>query len=52
MEALQERVERIVERLKPWSWLWPPMAFAAGLGSFFRLFDVGCGIRPLSWARI
>ena len=35
MEALQGRVERIVERLKPWSWLWPPMAFAAGLGSFF-----------------
>lgn len=35
MEALQGRVERIVERLKPWSWLWPPLAFAAGLGSFF-----------------
>ena len=35
MAALQGYVERIVERLKPWSWLWPPMAFAAGLGSFF-----------------
>ncbi|WP_404474159.1 DUF2914 domain-containing protein [Vreelandella venusta] len=33
--SLQNRVERLVERLKPWSWLWPPMAFAAGLGSFF-----------------
>ncbi|WP_218313527.1 DUF5924 family protein [Halomonas sp. 18071143] len=33
--AIQAWVERLVERLKPWSWLWPPMAFAAGLGSFF-----------------
>ncbi|HDZ45720.1 hypothetical protein LCGC14_0098360 [marine sediment metagenome] len=33
--SAQQRIERIVERLKPWSWLWPPMAFAAGLGSFF-----------------
>ncbi|WP_249977689.1 DUF5924 family protein [Vreelandella olivaria] len=33
--SLQQRVERLVERLKPWSWMWPPMAFAAGLGSFF-----------------
>lgn len=33
--SLQNRVERLVERFKPWSWLWPPMAFAAGLGSFF-----------------
>ncbi len=33
--ALQTRIERTVEGLKPWSWLWPPMAFAAGLGSFF-----------------
>lgn len=33
--SIQSRVERTVERLKPWSWLWPPMAFAAGLGSFF-----------------
>ncbi len=33
--ALQARVERTVERLKPWSWLWPPIAFGAGLGSFF-----------------
>ncbi|RUR29956.1 DUF2914 domain-containing protein [Vreelandella andesensis] len=33
--ALQTRAERTVERLKPWSWLWPPIAFGAGLGSFF-----------------
>lgn len=35
VSSLQNRVERLVERLKPWSWLWPPIAFAAGLGSFF-----------------
>jgi hypothetical protein len=35
IEAIQRRIERIVERLKPWSWLWPPTAFAAGLSSFF-----------------
>ncbi|SDO08392.1 DUF5924 family protein [Vreelandella arcis] len=33
--ALQSFVERLVVRLKPWSWLWPPLAFAAGLSSFF-----------------
>ncbi|MCA1771758.1 MAG: DUF2914 domain-containing protein [Halomonas sp.] len=33
--ALQSFVERLVVRLKPWTWLWPPLAFAAGLGSFF-----------------
>ncbi len=35
LSALQARVERLVARLRPWSWLWPPIAFAAGLGSFF-----------------
>lgn len=35
ISSLQKRIERLVERLKPWSWMWPPMAFAAGLGSFF-----------------
>ncbi|OWV30204.1 DUF5924 family protein [Halomonas campaniensis] len=35
IEAVQRRIESIVERIKPWSWMWPPMAFAAGLGSFF-----------------
>lgn len=35
VKAIQQFVERLIERLKPWSWLWPPMAFAAGLGSFF-----------------
>lgn len=33
--SAQRRIESIVVRIKPWSWLWPPMAFAAGLGSFF-----------------
>ena len=33
--SLQSFVERLVIRLKPWTWLWPPLAFAAGLGSFF-----------------
>lgn len=32
---LQARAEGLVRRLRPWSWLWPPIAFAAGLGSFF-----------------
>ncbi|MGP8290772.1 DUF5924 family protein [Vreelandella zhanjiangensis] len=35
VNAIQQFVERLIERLKPWSWLWPPLAFAAGLGSFF-----------------
>ncbi|WP_442905458.1 DUF5924 family protein [Halomonas sp. BC04] len=29
------RIERLVEHVRPWSWLWPPLAFAAGVGSFF-----------------
>ncbi|WP_447957623.1 DUF5924 family protein [Vreelandella sp. EE7] len=33
--ALQRRAERIVVLVKPWTFLWPPIAFAAGLGSFF-----------------
>lgn len=32
---LQAFAESLVARLKPWSWLWPPVAFAAGLSSFF-----------------
>ncbi|QTF91603.1 DUF5924 family protein [Halomonas sp. BM-2019] len=35
LSALHGRVEALVERMRPWSWLWPPIAFAAGLGSFF-----------------
>jgi hypothetical protein len=35
LSALHSRTEALVERLRPWSWLWPPIAFAAGLGSFF-----------------
>ncbi|MFP4136816.1 MAG: DUF5924 family protein [Halomonas sp.] len=34
LARLQSGVERLVQRLRPWSWLWPPAAFAAGLGSF------------------
>ncbi|MFO8044491.1 MAG: DUF5924 family protein [Halomonas sp.] len=32
---LQVRIEALIERLRPWRWLWPPVAFGAGLGSFF-----------------
>ncbi|GEN28996.1 membrane protein [Halovibrio variabilis] len=32
---VQNGIENLVERLKPWTLLWPPMAFAAGLASFF-----------------
>ncbi|WP_346797725.1 DUF5924 family protein [Halomonas sp. Bachu 37] len=35
LAQFQDRVEQFVTRLRPWSWLWPPMAFGAGLGSFF-----------------
>ncbi|WP_447528342.1 DUF5924 family protein [Vreelandella sp. TE19] len=35
MASLQRRAERIVVLVKPWTFLWPPIAFAAGLGSFF-----------------
>ncbi|GEN25800.1 DUF5924 family protein [Halomonas cupida] len=32
---LQRLVERWVVRLRPWHWVWPPIAFAAGIVSFF-----------------
>ncbi|MDI5984088.1 DUF5924 family protein [Halomonas sp. M4R5S39] len=35
LHRLHARIERLIERVHPWSWLWPPIAFAAGLGSFF-----------------
>ncbi|GAB2724083.1 DUF5924 family protein [Halomonas garicola] len=35
LARLQALVETLIARLKPWSWLWPPVAFGAGLGSFF-----------------
>ncbi len=35
LSQLQARIEALVERLRPWRWLWPPVAFGAGLGSFF-----------------
>ncbi|WP_390882418.1 DUF5924 family protein [Halomonas saccharevitans] len=31
----QAHLERLMECLRPWRWLWPPMALAAGLASFF-----------------
>ncbi|XKH59206.1 DUF2914 domain-containing protein [Halomonas sediminis] len=35
LQRFQQGVESFVQHLKPWRWLWPPMAFCAGLGSFF-----------------
>lgn len=35
LARLQGLLERVIARIKPWSWLWPPVAFGAGLGSFF-----------------
>lgn len=35
MQRFHIRIERLVEHVRPWSWLWPPLAFAAGVGSFF-----------------
>lgn len=32
---LQQNIERLIARVRPWTWLWPPVAFAAGLGSLF-----------------
>lgn len=32
---VQRLVERWVARLRPWHWVWPPIAFAAGIVSFF-----------------
>ena len=31
----EARIERLTEKIRPWSWLWPPVAFLAGAGSFF-----------------
>ncbi|SEN60457.1 DUF5924 family protein [Halomonas caseinilytica] len=33
--AWEQRIERLAEKVRPWSWLWPPVAFLAGAGSFF-----------------
>ncbi|UYG08657.1 DUF2914 domain-containing protein [Halomonas sp. M4R1S46] len=35
LDIWQQRLERLAARARPWSWLWPPAAFAAGVGSFF-----------------
>ena len=32
---LQQHIERLAALAKPWTWMWPPVAFAAGLGSLF-----------------
>ncbi|MCW4151489.1 DUF2914 domain-containing protein [Halomonas sp. 18H] len=31
----EARIEWLTEKARPWSWLWPPIAFMAGVGSFF-----------------
>ena len=33
--SLQRFAERWVKRLRPYAWLWPPLAFLAGTASFF-----------------
>ncbi|MEQ6918484.1 DUF5924 family protein [Halomonas aquatica] len=35
LDAWQARTDRLVKRIRPWSWLWPPMALLTGLCSFF-----------------
>ncbi|MFC3282478.1 DUF5924 family protein [Litchfieldella rifensis] len=35
LEALQHVIERLVERLRPYIWIWPPVAFCTGVASFF-----------------
>lgn len=35
LNAWQDRIESLIEALRPWHWLWPPIALAAGLASFF-----------------
>lgn len=35
LSTTQRSVERIVARIRPFVWLWPPIAFGAGMASFF-----------------
>ncbi|MDR5868604.1 DUF5924 family protein [Halomonas koreensis] len=35
LEAWQRRLTRLAASARPWRWLWPPVAFAAGVASFF-----------------
>ncbi|MBB3142693.1 DUF5924 family protein [Halomonas organivorans] len=35
LEDWQLRLARLAERARPWHWLWPPIAFVAGVASFF-----------------
>ncbi|WP_043532473.1 DUF5924 family protein [Litchfieldella xinjiangensis] len=34
-QAITGTAERLVKRLRPFLWLWPPIAFGAGVASFF-----------------
>ena len=33
--SLQTKIARLSQRLRPYAWLWPPVAFSAGVASFF-----------------
>ncbi|MCK2182413.1 DUF5924 family protein [Halomonas getboli] len=35
LDGWQRRLTRLAERARPWHWLWPPIAFLAGIASFF-----------------
>ncbi|MDR5906766.1 DUF5924 family protein [Franzmannia qiaohouensis] len=35
LARVQRRVERLIERVRPYLWIWPPIAFCAGVASFF-----------------
>ncbi|XKE46509.1 DUF2914 domain-containing protein [Halomonas organivorans] len=35
LDGFQQSLAVLAERLRPWRWLWPPLAFAAGMASFF-----------------
>lgn len=35
LQAAQRAAIRIVQRIRPFMWLWPPIAFGAGVASFF-----------------
>ncbi|GGY10863.1 membrane protein [Litchfieldella qijiaojingensis] len=35
MWALQRLAERLISRIRPYMWVWPPVAFSAGVASFF-----------------
>lgn len=35
LQRIQRRMEKLIERLRPYLWVWPPIAFGAGVASFF-----------------